>query len=476
MSSQNENPSSPVPKTKRTPPEQDDWRQVKDRKEKKKIQNRIAQRTYRSRIKARLEHFEAMLAAEEGSEESSTTRPRGPSAASHDSSLSTTILERPQVPSGDIDQSAPQLMDMSQPSLRGQPRNEDIASIYANGGHFVQKPHYPDPFMTHAYTAPPHSYSPTSREKLQELLNMLGSKNQLFDMLESIHCEPESRDGGNQTLGNIQLLPNTSQVDLTNNMLPFTPSDSDTCSKFGTQKEVEAWGQDSMILNPTQTPLSRGSPATQPMNPNDYAPNVETLNLNSIFPEPTAAPGSSLSLDERLETVIEGAAKLGFENFDTLVKDYYTHTFENASSSIANEQRMSRNRRLPTVLEEIFSAANDWSEWERRGFFEEVVRMTESLLISEATASQSVLEEKLEPLINSCADDQTPSKSDLASMSRLIQNNLPNFWMLVIAPTFKNRALKQNGHSNVAVAAIMLLRSAGRLRKEQLLDLVAACL
>lgn len=217
------------------------------------------------------------------------------------------------------------------------------------------------------------------------------------------------------------VLPNTSQVELTNNMLPFTPTDSE---KFGTQKDVEPWGQDTMILNAAQTPLSRDSPTRQQMTSSDFTATAESLNLNSVFAGPTATSGSSLSLDERLESIIDGAAKLGFENFDTLAKDYYKHTFENASSSIANEQRMSRNRRLPTVFEEIFSAATDWSEWERRGFFEEVVRMTESLLISEANASQSVLEEKLEPLISACAENQMPSKLDLTSISRLIQNNV----------------------------------------------------
>ncbi|GME55539.1 Basic-leucine zipper (bZIP) transcription factor [Neofusicoccum parvum] len=42
-----------------TLPPEDDWTRAKDRREKKKIQNRVAQRTYRQRMKARLGELQA---------------------------------------------------------------------------------------------------------------------------------------------------------------------------------------------------------------------------------------------------------------------------------------------------------------------------------------------------------------------------------------------------------------------------------
>ncbi|KAK3328124.1 hypothetical protein B0T19DRAFT_423750 [Cercophora scortea] len=56
---------------------EDDWTQVKDRKEKKKIQNRVAQRTYRHRMKARLGELQSRLEFHEGKKAYSTETGEG---------------------------------------------------------------------------------------------------------------------------------------------------------------------------------------------------------------------------------------------------------------------------------------------------------------------------------------------------------------------------------------------------------------
>ncbi|KAK7219440.1 hypothetical protein V2G26_007443 [Clonostachys chloroleuca] len=63
--------------------EENDWTKVKDPKEKKRIQNRMAQRTYRPRMKARLGELQARLDSHEGRRSSETPSELGPSTLNY---------------------------------------------------------------------------------------------------------------------------------------------------------------------------------------------------------------------------------------------------------------------------------------------------------------------------------------------------------------------------------------------------------
>ena len=95
-----------------------------------------------------------------------------------------------------------------------------------------------------------------------------------------------------------------------------------------------------------------------------------------------------MSLDERLESVLSSAEQAGFADFDSLVTAYYSATFAE-SSRLASAQRLSRNRRLPRVMAEIFHAAAQWSAWERGGMNYEVLKSAEGLLMSEGVAADA---------------------------------------------------------------------------------------
>lgn len=90
-------------------------------------------------------------------------------------------------------------------------------------------------------------------------------------------------------------------------------------------------------------------------------------------------PGSSQG---RVRYVMEQAAAVGFETLDEAVAAYYTETFEDMPA-LYQEQRLSRNRRLPRLLNTLQSAAKGWSEWERRGFQEQITMGAEELLVQE---------------------------------------------------------------------------------------------
>lgn len=126
---------------------------------------------------------------------------------------------------------------------------------------------------------------------------------------------------------------------------------------------------------------------------NGLAMDSSLTDLSSVSPAPSAKQG----LDERLEYVLSCTRAAGFESFDALVTAYYNGNFED-SSPLAIEQRLSRNRGLPSVVADVFRDARRWSDWERRGFDEELLKTTESMLVSEGEDSRSSLESVLSML------------------------------------------------------------------------------
>ncbi|UNI16444.1 hypothetical protein JDV02_002876 [Purpureocillium takamizusanense] len=79
---------------------EDDWTRVKDRKEKKRIQNRVAQRSYRSRMKARLGELQSRLQAHEEQKAKEEAERCDPSPLSPPSSSAATLHLTSTPPSG----------------------------------------------------------------------------------------------------------------------------------------------------------------------------------------------------------------------------------------------------------------------------------------------------------------------------------------------------------------------------------------
>ncbi|KAF5585429.1 uncharacterized protein FSUBG_12466 [Fusarium subglutinans] len=88
------------------------------------------------------------------------------------------------------------------------------------------------------------------------------------------------------------------------------------------------------------------------------------------------------SLNARFQNIMECVGAMGFESFDDLVTSYYVDEFEEASK-LSHEQRFSRIRRLPGVFAEILEGARKWEPSERRGLGEEVLKETEAVLMLE---------------------------------------------------------------------------------------------
>lgn len=139
---------------------------------------------------------------------------------------------------------------------------------------------------------------------------------------------------------------------------------------------------------------------------------------------PSDISTGNTSLDENLLFILECADSLGFDNFDSLVTTYYNERFYEPSP-LASEQQLSRNRRLPKVLAEIFHAAGNWSDLEQRGLREEILSQTESMLILEGNGAFDTLQASMNHLLNAQIEvNSTSTTQTILSVKRTIRNQV----------------------------------------------------
>lgn len=196
--------------------------------------------------------------------------------------------------------------------------------------------------------------------------------------------------------------------------------------EFSYESSGDLWKTDTM---PKSRPLpTSDNSITFPPLPTAPTPSAV---LNSPAPEgprenlrPAPQPVTQNALGERIGSIMEAVQAAGFDSFDALVSAYYCDTFGEASS-LANEQRLSRNRRLPKVIADVFQATKGWSTWERRGFQEEILKTAESMLISEGAGARSSVMSKIEPLLDSHDPTNPDATADaLINLKRSIQDEV----------------------------------------------------
>lgn len=141
--------------------------------------------------------------------------------------------------------------------------------------------------------------------------------------------------------------------------------------------------------------------------------------------ERPASGEADVDIDERVSSILAYMKTMGFENFDQFASTYYCHHFRD-TSLICNEQRLSRNRRLPTVLASVCDNATKWSSWERRGFQEEILKATEAMLLSECRESHTDLETGAVRALVASPYTQQPIASIFSPLKKCIVNQVSN--------------------------------------------------
>lgn len=462
----------------------DDWTKVKDRKEKKRIQNRVAQRTYRHRMKARLGELQKKLEYHERNKGASTN---GDAPGVYDGDGENTNR------SPSVQLPTPTYTTDNSPSPRP---NEELVMLDDTHLHTYHSSHA---FQTDAsklfglspattpLTTPPSGVfqsrqssitdgeytSAVVHEYLRLQMQSFDTQHQSASLQANNFAMGVSPHGGDSFLvrGSPDVDPLLFCSDGNDVGVGLTEEDESNILNWKPQAPVTL-SPDQVALLPS---VAQDLPSKRKTKTRNLTTFTEPAEVNHKAPTLTASlPTKRPTLDERMESVMERVETAGFDSFDSLATLYYKAKFGD-SSSLAVEQRLSRNRRLPKLFADVFSAAQEWGPWEQRPLFDEILRMSEGMLIGEARGVHSTLHASIGGLARSAKDEQT-GKSAVPGLKRLMESNLPNLWALMTALATENRAVRQRDRSNTVLATILVLQCSGQLPKESLMALLGACL
>ncbi|PHH66872.1 hypothetical protein CDD81_5224 [Ophiocordyceps australis] len=303
----------------------EDWSRISDRKMKKRVQNRVAQREYRRRMRERIE----VLTAELNEYRRRTQEP---------------AIDGPEDKTAETqNQALPDTPQLSQPDTSQLAQLETCQLVQP------QDDQAPPQETDTLHDAPISSLSDSA--------NLFTSSTISPTLLQT---------------------PPTLKPDNISTPTPATthpPCNTTPC--LPTEKTPDPSIQTPQHPFPDETDLS--FPPIDLVDPSAHTlPPTKSLTPWSLIPD------SSASLEHRFDFLFDYVQHAGLGSIDHLLELWYTGTFS-PTSPLRQEQRLSRHRGLASLLAKLRDSCH-WSKWERWGYQEETLQGAENILRSEFSA------------------------------------------------------------------------------------------
>ncbi|KAI0406435.1 RadR putative transcriptional regulator [Xylaria palmicola] len=402
-------------------PEPDPSASDLDRKTKKRIQNRVAQRTYRSRIKKRLRDLQEQVyqMQQTAHDQQQISHSYVPTEFRHDTdghisnpmhAHSTDLTDI-----GHLDFS---FADMSALNGTWSKAADDLASGAARQAMNYK---FDDTFKVPEKSSPDTNSDATHR--------------------------PRSHSS---TILSLDLRPHELVIRRRNTdaSIPTQEDSQDHFSLGASGIFDQEKGQTGRFgyINAMQANGDSWENSVQDMLPHDSAraTSARAGLLTDLAENPSQA-GPFATVEERFEYVLGCAQRVGFDCFDGMATQYYTTNFSPASA-LALEQRLSRSRRLPGLLAELRKSSSAWSAWQRRGYEDETLKAAEKICAVEYGEFR---------------------KGEMATSETALEETLPNIWALLMRLASSNPLLAQRDIPQVVMMSMSLLCGSGEEATQQ---------
>ncbi|ODA83071.1 hypothetical protein RJ55_01580 [Drechmeria coniospora] len=196
------------------------------------------------------------------------------------------------------------------------------------------------------------------------------------------------------------------------------------------------------------------------------------MSTSALGPEP-CLPGRSSAEEPRFDGIEQHVAAAGMETLNDSSVAFFGDSFRETTPP-ANKQNCGQHKEPAAKV--VSDLAQPWNCWEHIGFGEPFLSAVESMLISESSRGRNSVLAQVKPLIDTSDGKMPPITAGF--LSRLlhgVQHELPTAWSLAMALSV-DRHSWQCDRPRTTLASILMSQLSGLIPKEQLLQLIGACL
>ncbi|OCL07586.1 hypothetical protein AOQ84DRAFT_55723 [Glonium stellatum] len=165
-------------------------------------------------------------------------------------------------------------------------------------------------------------------------------------------------------------------------------------------------------------------------------------------------------IERKLESILDRCSEVGFENFESLAIAYYTSDLDD-SSPIGQAQRLSRSRHIRSLLSALSHSSKLWEEPETRPWREEILKAAEAIYASEMHDFQlqqgpQLIQDPAQ-FLHHCISGQYDSSVERV-LHRDLQRKVPELWSFFTALVQRLGVLPSKANQTVCLMILFLCR------------------